>query len=134
VLTRHEEIAMEQLMVKCYQLTSKLRVLEILNALRVSARHIEIQKVEGDYYLLHISFKDRNVKIMVFPKRQYKHATEEYLRVEKSIEPLESAVVLVAANSIKSLRKAYPSYFFDTSEFIDALERVNENCKKLKLV
>lgn len=134
VLTKHQETAMEQLMVKCYHLTSKLKVLKILDALRVSARHIEIQKVEGDYYLLHINFKERNVKIMVFPKRQYKYATEEYLKVEKSIEPLESAVVLVAANSIKSLRKAYPSYFFDTSEFIEALEKVNENCKKMKLV
>lgn len=134
VLTRHEKIAMEQLMLQCYQLTSKLKVLEILDALSVSARHIEIEKVEGDYYLLHINFKERNVKIMVFPKSQHKHATNEYLRLEKSIEPLESAVVLVAANSIKSLRKAYPSYFFDTSEFVDALERVNQNCKKMKLV
>jgi putative GTP pyrophosphokinase len=134
VLEKHREMLMEDLMIRCYQLTSKLKILEILNALRVSARHIEIEKVEGDYYLLQINFKVRNVNILVFPKRQYKYATSEYLKLEKSIEPLDSAVVLVAANSIKSLKKAYPSYFLDTSEFIEALERVNKNCKMLNLV
>lgn len=134
VMTKHEEIDMKSLMAKCYKLTSKLKVLEILNALRLSARHIEIEKVEGDYYLLNIDFVKRNINILVFPKRHYKYATEEYLKIEKSIEPLKSAVVLVAANSIKSLKKAYPSYFLDTSEFIDALEQVNENCKKMNLI
>lgn len=134
VMTKHEEIDMKDLMVKCYKLTSKLKVLEILNALRLSARHIEIEKVEGDYYLLNIDFVKRKINILVFPKRHYKYATEEYLKIEKTIEPLRGAVVLVAANSIKSLKKAYPSYFLDTSEFIDALAKVNENCKKMKLI
>ncbi len=134
VMTKHEEIDMKNLMVKCYKLTSKLKVLEILNALRLSARHIEIEKVDGDYYILNIDFVKRKVNITVFPKRNYKYATEEYLKVEKSIEPLKGAVVLVAANSIKSLKKAYPSYFLDTSEFIEALDKVNDNCKKMKLI
>lgn len=134
VMAKHEKIDMKELMVKCYKLTSKLKILEILNALRLSARHIEIEKVEGDYYLLNIDFVKRNVNILVFPKKDYKYATEEYLKTEKSIEPLKGAVVLVAANSIKSLKKAYPSYFLDTSEFIEALERVNENCKKWNLI
>lgn len=134
VLTKHQDLKMEELMIKCYHLTSKLRILEILNALRVSAKHIEIEKIEGDYYILSINFVEKYASIMVFPKKEYQSATSEYLRLEKLINPSESAVVLVAANSIKSLKKAYPSYFLDTSEFIDALARVNANCEKLKLV
>lgn len=134
VMAKHEKTDMKELMVMCYKLTSKLRILEILNALRLSARHIEIEKVEGDFYLLNIDFVKRNVNILVFPKKDYKYATEEYLKIEKSIEPLVGAVVLVAANSIKALKKAYPSYFLDTSEFIEALERVNENCRKWSLI
>lgn len=44
------------------------------------------------------------------------------------------AVVLVSSDSLKSLKKAYPSYFLDTSEFLQALEKINEDCKSLKLV
>ena len=32
------------------------------------------------------------------------------------------------------LRNAYPSYFLDTSEFIEALEKISQNCKLLKWV
>ena len=134
VLEKHKEIKMEELMIKCYQLTAKLKVLEILNALRISARHIDITKVEGDYYILNINFKKQRVGITVFPKKDYQYATSEYLNLEKKINPNENAVVLVAANSIKSLKKAYPSYFLDTSEFIEALRKVNLNCEKLKLI
>jgi putative GTP pyrophosphokinase len=125
---------MENLMVEYFNLTNKLKVIDILKAIRISARQIEIEKFNGDYYLININIKEKLVNILTFKKRDYEIASEEYLRLEKDIKENENAVVFVSASSIKLLKKAYPSYFLDTSEFILALERINENCEKLKLV
>lgn len=57
-------------------------------------------------------------------------ATANYLNMEKTINVNENAIVFVSANSIKSLKKVYPSYFFDISEFVAALERINLNCRE----
>ena len=54
--------------------------------------------------------------------------------MEKNINVNENAIVFVSANSIKSLKKAYPSYFLDTSEIIAALERINLNCREWALI
>ncbi|MGJ8716590.1 MAG: RelA/SpoT domain-containing protein [Maribacter stanieri] len=134
VLEEHSELTMEELMIACYKFTEKLKVIDILKALRISARQIEIDKFNGDYYLININVKEKFVNIMTFKKSDFELASDEYLKLEKSIKENENAVVLVAATSIKALRKAYPSYFLDTSEFITALEKVNDNCKRLKLV
>ena len=134
VLEEHQELTMEELMVECYKMTVKMNIIDILSGLRISARQIEIDKYSGDYYLIHINVKKKSVSISTFLKKDYEKATEEYLNLEKEIKENESAVVLVSASSIKSLREAYPSYFLDTSEFINSLERVNNNCISRGLV
>lgn len=134
VLELNKNLTMEELMVLCYKMTTKLNVIEILSGLRISARQIEISKYAGDYYLININVKKKTVQIKSYLNTDYEVATEDYLRLEKEIKENESAVVLVSASSIKSLREAYPSYFLDTSEFINALVRINDNCVRLGLV
>lgn len=134
VLDVHTNNTMEELMVKCSKLTKKLKIIEILKALRISARQIEIDEFNGDYYLININIQEKFVNIKTFKKSDFELASKEYVKLEKDIKDNENAVVLVAASSIKDLKKAYPSYFLDTSEFITALERINENCKTLGLI
>ncbi|MGJ1360828.1 RelA/SpoT domain-containing protein [Sphingobacterium spiritivorum] len=129
-LEEHQQLSMEQLMVKCYQYCDRLNVLTKLKAIRVSTNKIEAENFRGDYYLLNINIKEMFVNIQVFNKNQFEYATTEYINLEKSINENENAVVLVSATSIKTLKKAYPSYFLDTSEFIQAVEKMNSNCLK----
>ncbi len=131
ILEEHEELTMEELMVKCYNYCSQLNILTKLKAIRVSTNKIETDNFIGDYYLLNINIKEMSVSIQIFNKNQFEYATSEYLKLEKVIDENENAVVLVSATSIKTLKKAYPSYFLDTSEFIQAIEKVNANCVKL---
>lgn len=132
VLQEHSENTMEELMLDCEKLAKKLNVTDILKALRVSAKQIEIENFSGEYYILNINAKKKTVNILTYKKKQFEKASDDYLTIEKSINPSENAVVLVSADTIKSLKKAYPSYFLDTSEFITALEKIIENCKDLK--
>ena len=130
----HSEFTMEELMIKCYNYCEELNILTKLKAIRVSTNKIESDNFPGDYYLLNINIKEMNVNIQIFNKNQFEYATNEYLKLEKTINENENAVVLVSANSIKTLKKAYPSYFLDTSEFIQAIEKMNSNCKERKYV
>lgn len=134
VLNIHNDKTMHQLMVESFNYTHKLNIIPILKGLRISANHIESDKLEGDYFIINISFTEKVVNIMIFKRRDFNAATDEYLKLEKNIKDSENAVVFVSATSIKSLKKAYPSYFLDTSEFISALEKMNSNCKEWDLI
>jgi hypothetical protein len=119
-------------MLECEELAVKLKVIDILKALRVSAKQIEIEQFSGDYYIININAKDKFVNIKRYKKKEFERASKDYLEIEKGINENENAVVLVSSTSIKLLKKAYPSYFLDTSEFITALEKIIDNCQKLK--
>lgn len=134
VLDDHKDSSMHDLMIDCFFHTKKLNAIDILKALRISAHSIESDKIDGDYFIINIQFASQSVNILVFPRKHYSLATKEYLIIEKSIKDNENAVVFVSASSLKSLRKAYPSYFLDTSEFIAALEKMNANCKEWGLI
>lgn len=132
VLKEHSTRTMEDLMLDCELQSKKLKIIDILTGLRISANQIETGKIKGDYYIIVINVKEHLVKIQSYSQSNFNQASEDYANIEKSITESEGAVVLVSSDSIISLKKAYPSYFLDTSEFIAAIEKINENCKLLK--
>lgn len=127
-LIEHQEIETKDLMIKYFQICKRLNVIENLRALRVSTKHIESGQLNGDYYILRINVKNKNVRIGAYNKNQFEKAAKDYAEFEKESVEGENAVVLVSATSIKALKKAYPSYFLDTSEFIQTLDKMNSNC------
>jgi putative GTP pyrophosphokinase len=133
-LSIHPEKTMHELMIDSYNYTKKLNVILILKGLRISANHIESDKIDGDYFLININFKNKLVNITTYKRKQFNTGTNAYLELEKQIKDNENAVVFVSSTSLKSLKKAYPSYFLDTSEFITALEKMNTNCKLWELI
>lgn len=127
-MEEHKDLTTKDLMILCYNYCDELNILKKLKAIRVSTNRIESDNFPGDYYLININITKMSVNIRIFNKSQFEHATNEYLKLEKTIDENENAVVLVSATSIKTLKKAYPSYFLDTSEFIQAIEKMNSNC------
>lgn len=134
----HKDLTEQDLMLEFNRLSKKLKIIETLKALRMTAKHLEDRKFPEGYYLLYINIEDKKLSLRQYKKGQKTQATEEYLEIEKKIEKevgdTKNAVVLVSADSLKSLKKAYPSYFLDTSEFLTALEKIDENCKLLGLI
>jgi putative GTP pyrophosphokinase len=128
VMEEHSNFTMQELMIKSYNYCHDLKILAKLKAIRVSTKKIESDNFPGVYYLLNININEMVVNIKTFNKNQLEYATSEYLNLEKTIEDNKNAVVLVSATSIKTLKKAYPSYFLDTSDFIQAIEKMNANC------
>jgi len=86
-------------------------------------------KKRGAYYLveLQLTGDDSNVQITSFARDKLEEANTEYSRAEREAEMSGSQVVLVAAGSIESLKRAYPNYFLDTHEFLAQLDKISRS-------
>jgi ppGpp synthetase/RelA/SpoT-type nucleotidyltranferase len=91
-----------------------------LRAYNIAARHISTK--EGYYYVLVLKLREQIISITSFRKDQISDATEMYNNYENA-EP-DNNVVLVSADSVNNLKKAYPNYFMDTKEFVETLTRL----------
>lgn len=112
---------------------NKLGVLTRLKAFAVSTRHLS-KETDGKtaYYLLTLEIDKSNIKIRKYSTSQLPAASEKYADLEKEFKDnSERDVVLVSASSIRSLKKAYPNYFADTSEFSKYLSRLIEANNKI---
>ena len=76
------------------------------------------------YYLLYLDAEKKIIRVTPYKQGQLEKAAAEYLDVEKSIRDKNIDAVLVSADSVASLRKAYPNYFVDTDMFISFLNRI----------
>ena len=130
VLKEFEKYSMERLMTFCYKHDEQYKFTDTLKALRLTLKHVEDTKYDKELYFIVIIFDKGIVNIKGFDATQTEDATNEYAQEEQSAVESKKAVVLVSVDNIKNLREAYPSYFLDTSEFIDVLEKIRENCVK----
>lgn len=130
VLMMHRETSMKSLMIECYRLCEELKVITTLRAINVTIHKLNDKGFPDDYYLINIDFVELMVSVTQYKKSQLSKATHDYLVLETSINPNTNAVVLVSAKNMRALKKAYPSYFLDTSDFITALMGIQANCLK----
>jgi ppGpp synthetase/RelA/SpoT-type nucleotidyltranferase len=88
-------------------------------------RRIEPEMKKLHFFLLELDVTEgkERIEIMGYPKEAEPAATEDYLKMERAQgEDPNKDVVLVAADSIDELRKAYPNYFIDTTMFLEYLK------------
>jgi len=76
----------------------------------------------GELSLLVLDVDKRELIQTPFDKKKLVEATERYLEIEQETQgdPMIQ-VVLVSTDSIQALKAAYPSYYLDTTEFIESI-------------
>jgi Region found in RelA / SpoT proteins len=86
---------------------------------------LEVPEKPGAYfYVLTVDVTKRTLHVDPYRRDQAVAAQTAYDAAEKSTEKDENIqVVLVSVDDITALRKAYPSYYIDTKDFIAAVER-----------
>ena len=107
---------------------------DTLKALRVSNIQAQKENYRNGYYILNINFKQKMVNVTSFPRENEEEATKMYSELEKQAQDNINAVVLVSVPKMKELQEAYPSYFLNTTEFLQDLDKMIENCQKLHWV
>lgn len=81
------------------------------------------------FYLLQLDINLDTISIKAYTKKQEQKAVADYLDVEKKVYDQKGYdVVLVGAETLQDLKKAYPNYFLDTKEFLKYLDKVLNKC------
>lgn len=116
------------------KVTSDARKLDVrsrLQAFAIAADAITKDDHSGNYHLIVLDPTKKQVTIKTYGRRRLDQANQDYTHEEFRIregEPIQ--VVLVSAGPIDALRRAYPNYFLDTSEFIKHMNRIARTCQE----
>ncbi len=105
------------------------KFLDQLRALVSAVEITEQHSLKIGYAVIFIQFDKKTVQLRHYLPEALEGATAYYAEVEKSINDENSAVVLVSVSDMKELKEAYPSYFLNAGEFIQALQEFNNVCK-----
>lgn len=82
-------------------------------------------KTKAKFFLLELDIPRKKTRIQTFTDKEEEKAIEEYSLLEKRyLNNKDFDIVLVGADNINDLQKAYPGYFLDTAEFIMWLRRI----------
>ena len=104
------------------KLNNAKNITKILSAIKASLSYTDQKELSGNgYYLLILNLETRMLKFEYYAPSHFNVAIEKYNDCEKQINN-HIDVVLVNANSFENLKKAYPNYFTDISEFISRIE------------
>lgn len=103
-------------------LNNKHRIISTLSGLRLAIDYTEKKMNNKNiYYVIVLDYSIMKVKVYNFKSSELEIATQAYAQIEK--EPKKN-VVLVSANSFKTLKEAYPNYFADISGFIQIMRNI----------
>ena len=125
-----EDCSAAQLHQQLLESEQRLRVLEKLSGFAIAADQITTERGQGGYHLIMLDSVSRTVTIRPFPVAKLEEANIAYAAIEartKAGEPVEA--VLVSADPVESLRKAYPNYFLDTQVFVRQIQRLIDGHK-----
>lgn len=105
--------------------------LDVGRQLRAYGAALNITMSDSDaashYYILALDTSNEELRIYAYPKNQLTVATRQYLEIEKKNREMAGAeAVLVSADSLQSLRRAYPNYYLDTGVFLRELTQATE--------
>jgi hypothetical protein len=107
------------------QLEEKLDVEGHLTTFRESIEVIGDKKIKNAYYyLLELDPYKRKVTIRPYSHTQLVLASLDYMTLEKRILDENKDAVLVSADSIESLKLAFPNYYLDTEYFLELLRDI----------
>lgn len=82
-------------------------------------------KKKYDFFLLELDIESKKLSLISYPKKYAKTAIDDYNALErKHSGRTDYDVVLVGADKSADLKKAYPNYFGDTTEFIANLQKI----------
>ena len=116
------------------KLDKEFKFLDQLQALVSAVKISEEHTLMGGFAVLLIQFAEKRVQLRHFQPDKLEDATKYYSEVEKSIDDHNSAVVLVSVSDMKELQDAYPSYFLNASEFIQALFEFTSICRAKRYI
>ena len=106
----------------------RLQVKKKLEAFRrvLVVTEVHREEMRGRNYLLLLVLRpeQESLEVRAYSGSGILEATDDYLMEEKRLAGTAGDTVLVASDSLDSLRQAFPNYFFDTRTFLEELDQL----------
>ncbi len=101
-------------------LNAKNNYLDFLTSIRVMTKMEEDNEAKGknEYCVLSLNYQTHHLSIKRFKSSEIEQANEYYIGLENLKVNNQTDTVLVRVSSFSALKKAYPNYFSDISEFV----------------
>ncbi|MDP2984806.1 MAG: RelA/SpoT domain-containing protein [Candidatus Latescibacter sp.] len=107
--------------------SQELNVRSKLTGFGAAINLIHSDERRGTYYLLILDPGAKTIRLQAYSRDRFDIATADYLKAEEQIvKGSQNQAVLVATESIESLRRAYPNFFLDTHEFFRILKHIED--------
>jgi len=113
------------------QLKEKEKELQVVNIMEGWEQAVKVfkevakEKPGLKFFLLDLDIVGGKLNLSGYTKNQEEKAISDYEKAEKRNQGRkEYDVVLVGADTINDLKKAYPNYFVDTKEFLINLKKI----------
>lgn len=100
------------------EICSKQEIIPALRAIRVATQEIVRRGNDAQYYILTLNFHTSRLTIKAYSSAEVELATKDYHAIENQKADSRINAVLVSANSIEELKRAYPNYFTDVEDFL----------------
>lgn len=102
------------------KLEEKFNILKTLSSIRtVTSRLDEIKRNGKGYLILILDYKENKIRYVYVDEE---NISRDYLMYEQAYRDKYN-VVSVSVKNLKNLRKAYPNYFLDASEFVGTINK-----------
>ncbi|TWH01821.1 hypothetical protein L614_002000000550 [Ochrobactrum sp. J50] len=105
-------------------LAEKLDAVKRLRTYGTAPTILESPEIKGQhFFLLQLDIANAKLNVTGYQSGALEKAASDYLEAEKRFSSSHDGdAVLVSVESIASLRRAYPNYFFDTHFFVELVE------------
>ena len=111
----------DELVAEIESINDRHHVLDMLNAIRAVINYKnDASPMRNGYYLLILNYETNKLQLAIFKPSEVERANTVYAQVENSAGNIDA--VLVRAESLSSLKSAYPNYFGDINEFIQIVK------------
>ncbi len=114
------------------KMEKELNVVKIMKGWTTAMKlfeNVHQKQKNAKYFLLELDILNEKINLTSYPQNAEKKAILDYSNAEKrTFGKKEYDVVLVGVDTTIELKKAYPNYFADTSEFLQNLQKIiNKN-------
>lgn len=128
VLKEHQGLSPSRIKANIKQESKRLKVFETLSMYKDFIKHTEKIGKGKTFYLLELDIRNYRIQYTSYPKDRFSDALDAYFIAEaKFNSEKDGQTVLVSADSVNSLKRAYPNYFLDTRVFSDNVQKVINN-------
>ncbi len=102
----------------------KLDVVNRLAAFGTALQIVDQTEKNAAFYLLELDTTAMSINVIGYQHNELEKASADYLNIEKTISAGSgNDAVLVSADSMNELKRAYPNYFLDTHRFLEAVRK-----------